>query len=137
MTPQRKLLATALGSFLAGALIVGIAANVVFSSYIKDQFVSSYYGDAAQAQFAVRTLSRLRAGDNIKPVHDLEVVLDGNTMQLAEYETVVPPTRRDPFVYRTLAEVRAYRAQFPALFEYPRQQAEYQKALDLGKKAGE
>jgi hypothetical protein len=137
MTLQRKLLATAVGSFLAGALIVGVAGNVIFSSYVKNQFISSYYGHAVQAQFAVRTLSRLRVGDITKPVHDLEVLLDGHTMQLAEYETVVAPTERDPFVYRTVAEIRAYRVQFPAQFEYPLQQAEYQKALDLGKKGGE
>jgi hypothetical protein len=137
MTFRLKLFATAVGSFLAGALIVGVTANVAFSRYMQTQFLGSYYGDAARAQFDVRTLSRLRAGDTDKPVHDLEVLLDGDTMQLAHYENIVPPAQRDPFVYRALAEVRAYRAQFPAHFENPRQQAEYRKALDLGKKAGE
>jgi hypothetical protein len=137
MTFRLKLIATAVGSFLAGALIVGVTASVAFSKYMKTQFLGSYYSDAARAQFDVRTLSRLRAGDTDKPVHDLEVLLDGDTMQLAQYENIVPPAQRDPFVYRALAEVRAYRAQFPARFENPRQQAEYQKALDLGKKAVE
>jgi len=136
MTLQRKLLATAVGSFLAGALIVGIAANFAFSRHMKTVLASSYYGHAVEAQFMAHELSKLRASDTDKTVHDLEVVLDGDTMQLAEYETVVPPTQRDPFVYRALGEVRAYRTRFPAHFEYPLQQAEYQKALDLGKKAG-
>jgi hypothetical protein len=137
MVLRRNLLATALGSFLAGALVVGVAANFAFSRYMKTVFASSYYGHAVEAQFMAHELSKLRAGDTDKPVHDLEVVLDGDTIQLAEYENNVPPTQRDPFVYRALGEVRAYRAQFPAHFEYPLQQAEYQKALDLGKKAGE
>lgn len=137
MRLRLKLVATAVGSFLAGALVVGATGYAGFNRYLKNEFISGYYVRAAQAQFEVRTLSRLRAADTGKPVHDLEVLLDGNTMQLAEYETVVSPTQRDPFVYRTLAEVRAYRAQFPAHFEYPLQQVEYQKALDLGKRAGE
>jgi hypothetical protein len=137
MTPQRKLLATAVSSFLAGALIVCAVAFVGFNRYLKNEFASSFYGHAVQAQYEVRVLSRLRSGDTEKVVNDLELQLNSHTMQLAEYETVVPPTQRDPYVYRTLSEVRAYRTEFPAHFEYPLQQAEFQKALDLGKKAGE
>jgi hypothetical protein len=136
MTPQLKLLATAVSSFLAGALIVGALAFVGFNRYLKNEFASSFYGHAVQAQWDVHALSRLRAGDTQKVLNDLELHLNSHTIQLAAYETVVPPTQRDPYVYRTLAEVRAYRAQFPAHFEYPLQQAEFQKALDLGKKAG-
>jgi hypothetical protein len=69
-------------------------------------------------------------------ISDLELMLDGHTMQLAQYETAVVPPLRVPFVYRTLAEVRVYRSQFPAHFEYPLQQATYERALELGKKAG-
>jgi hypothetical protein len=137
MTLRLKLLATAAGSFLAGVLLTGIAANYAFSNYMQTVFASSYYEHAVHAQFLARELTMLRAGNTDKPVHDLELVLDGNTMQLSGYETAVPATQRDPNIYRLMAEVRAYRAQFPPHFEYPRQQAEYQKALDLGKKAGE
>ena len=136
MTPRLKLLATAVSSFMAGALIVGAVAFVGFNRYLKNEFVSSFYGHAVQAQYDVRALSRLRAGDTEKVLNDLELRLNSDTMQLAEYETVVPPAQRDPYVYRTLAEVRAYRGEFPAHFDYPLQQAEFQKALDLGKKTG-
>jgi hypothetical protein len=128
--------ATAVGSFLAGVLVTGVAANYAFSRYMQTMWASSYYGRAVEAQFMAHELSTLRAGDTNKSVHDFEQVLDGDTMQLAEYEGLVPSSQRDPFVYRAMAEVRAYRAQFPPHFEYPRQQAEYQKALDFGKKAG-
>ena len=136
MTPQLKLLATAVCSFLAGAVIVGAVAFVGFNRHLKNEFVSSFYAHAVEAQYDVRALSRLRTGDTQKVLNDLELQLNSHTMQLAEYETVVSPTQRDPYIYRTLAEVRVYRAEFPAHFEYPLQQAEFQKALDLGKKAG-
>jgi hypothetical protein len=137
MTLQRKLVATAVGSFLAGVLVTGVAADYVFKRYMQTVFASSFSARAVEAQFMAHELSMLRAGDTNKPVHDFEQVLDGDTMQLAPYEGIVPSAQRDPFVYRALADVRAYRAQYPPHFEYPRQQAEYQKALDLGKKAGE
>jgi hypothetical protein len=136
MTPQRKVVVAAISSFIAGCLVVGAAAYVGFSRYIKNEFVSSYYAHAVEAQFAVRTLSRLRSGNIDKVTRDFELMLDSNTIQLAEYEKVVAPAQREPFIYRTLAEVRDYRAKFPAHFEYPLQKAEYEKALALGKKAG-
>ena len=136
MTPQRKVVAAAVGSFIAGGLLVGTAAHVSFSRYIKNQFVASYYGYAVEAQFQVRTLARLRSGNIDKVIQDLDTLLDSNTIQLAEYENVVPPAQRDQFVYRTLAEVGDYRAKFPAHLEYPLQKMELEKALALGKKAG-
>ena len=136
MAAQRKLVATALVSFFAGAAVIGSFGYAGFNQHLREGFISSFNAHAAEAQFDVRTLVRLRAGDTQKAVRDFETFLDGHTMQLAEYEAVVPSERRDPLVYRALAEVRAYRAQSPAHFEYPLQQAEYQKALDLGSKAG-
>ncbi len=135
MTPQRKVVVAAVGSFIVGGLVVGIAAHISFSRYIKDQFVASYYGHAVEAQFQVRTLARLRSGDIDKVIRDLDMLLDSNTIQLAEYENIVPREQRDRFVYRTLAEVGDYRAKFPAHFEYPLQKMEFEKALALGKKA--
>jgi hypothetical protein len=137
MTLRFKLVATAVGSFLAGVLVTGIAANHVFRNYMQTVFASGYYEQAVHAQFMARELSMLRAGNTDKPVHDLELVLDGYAMQLSGYETAVPATQRDPDIHRLMAEVRAYRTEFPAHFEDPSQQARYQKALDLGKKAGE
>jgi hypothetical protein len=136
MTPQCKIVVAAASSFIAGALVAGVVSYVGFSRYVRNELVPSFYATAVHAQFEVRTLSTLHAGQLDKVVHDLDLLLDSHTMQLAEYETVVGPPQRDPFVYRTLAEVRDYRAQFPTHFEYPLQQERYQKALDLGKKAG-
>jgi hypothetical protein len=136
MTPQRKVFVAAVCSFIAGGLLVGVAGSVGFARYIKNEQASSYYAHAAQAQFEVRTLSRLRAGNLEKVVSDLELMLNGDTIQFAAYENVVAPAQRDPFVYRTLAEVRDYRSKFPAHFAYPLQEAEFEKALALGKKAG-
>jgi hypothetical protein len=136
MTPQRKIVVAVVGSFIAGGFVIGTAADISFNRYIKDQFASSYNGYAVEAQFQVRTLARLRSGDIDRVIRDLDMVLDSKTIQLAEYESVVPPTQREQFVYRTLAEVGDYRARFPAHFEYPLQRTEFEKALALGKKAG-
>ena len=94
MTLRLKLVATAVGSFLAGVLVTGIAANYAFSNYMQTVFASSYYEHAVHAQFLARELSMLRTGNTDKPVHDLELVLDGNTMQLSGYETAVPDAAR-------------------------------------------
>ena len=136
MTFQKKLVLTAITSLFVGALVTGSAAYFWAAWFIKDQFVSSFYANAIHAQFEVRALSNLRSGNTAKVISDLELMLDGHTMQLSQYETAVAPPLRVPFVYRTLAEVRAYRSQFPAHFEYPLQQATYERALELGKKAG-
>jgi hypothetical protein len=136
MTPQRKVVVAAVGSFIVGGLVIGTLAHVSLSRYIKNEFLSSYHVYAVKAQFQVRTLARLRSGDIDKVIRDLDMMLDSNTIQLAEYENVVPPAQREQFVYRTLAEVRDYRAKYPAHFEYPLQKMEFEKALALGKKAG-
>jgi hypothetical protein len=136
MTFKKELVLTAMTSLFIGALVTGSAAYFWAAWLIKDQFVSSFYANAIHAQFEVRALVSLRSGNTAKVIKDLELMLDGHTMQLAQYETAVAPPLRVPFVYRTLAEVRAYRSQFPAHFEYPLQQATYERALDLGKKAG-
>jgi hypothetical protein len=132
-----KLLITAVGSFLAGVLVTGIAANYAFSNYMRTVFAANYYEQAVHAQFMAHELSMLRAGNTDKPVQDLERMLDGYTLYLSGYETAVPETQRDPNIHRLMADVRAYRTQFPAHFEDPSQQARYQKALDLGKKTDE
>jgi len=137
VTLQPKLLITALGSFLAGVLVTGIAADHVFRNYMQTVFAASYYEQAVHAQFMAYELSMLRAGNTDKPVQDFERMLDGYTLYLSGYETAVPATQRDPNIHRLMADVRAYRTQFPAHFEDPSKQARYQKALDLGKKAGE
>jgi hypothetical protein len=136
MSPQRRLVIAAAVSFIAGGLVTGALCYGGFSRHLRDVYAWSFYSNAAEAQFEVRSLARLRAGDTDKVIKDLELLLNGHTMQLAEYETAVEQARRDPYVYRTLAEVREYRERFPAHFDYPLQQAEFQKALDLGKKAG-
>lgn len=136
MTPQRKVIVAAISSFIAGGLVVGTAACIGFSRYVESELISSYYAHAAEAQFAVRALSRLRSGNIDKVTSDLDLVLNNDTIQLAEYENAVAPAQREPYVYRSLAEVRDYRAKFPAHFEYPLQEAEFEKALALGKKAG-
>ena len=137
MTLRLKLLATAAGSFLAGVLLTGAAAKYSFSKYMQAVWDGHYYAHAVEAQWAAHELSLQRAGETDKLVHDLELMLDANTIQFAEYEEFVPPQARDPNVYRLLADVRSYRAQFPAHYDSPHQQARYQKALDLGKRAGE
>ena len=136
MKPERKLVAVAVGSFVSGVFVAGVAGYVAFDRYVENGFVSSFYANAVHAQFEVRTLGRLRAGDTDKVMRDLDLMLDSHTMQLAEYETVVAAAHREQFVYRTMREVREYRANFPTTFEFPLQQAEFQKALDLGKKGG-
>jgi hypothetical protein len=90
-------------------------------------------GNAVHAQFEVRTLNKLRNGYTDKAVGDLEALLDGHTMQLANYEIVVAPAQREEFVYNTLAEVRAYRTQFPAHFDYPLQQETFATATPAWK----
>jgi hypothetical protein len=137
MAPLPKLLITAVGSFLAGVLVTGIAANYAFSKYMWTAVAANYYEQAVHAQFMAHELSMLRAGNTDKPVHDFERILDGYTMQLGGYETAVPAKQRDPDIRRLMAGVRAYRTEFPAHFEDPNQQAQYQKGLDLGKKAGD
>ena len=136
MTLQRKVVVAAISSFIVGGLVVGTLAYVGFSRYVEYGTASGYYASAVEAQFAVRTLSRLRSGNIDKVMSDFDLLLDSNTIHLAEYENVVPPARRQLFVYQTLAEVRDYRAKFPTHFEYPLQEAEFEKALALGKKAG-
>ena len=136
MTLQRKVIIAAVSSFIAGALLVGAVAYVGFSRFIQHESVSGYHASAVEAQFAVRTLSNLRSGDTDKVISDLDLILNSNTLQLAEYESAVPAAQRQPYVYRTLAEVRGYRARFPAHFEYPLETAEFEKALELGKKGG-
>ena len=136
MTFKKTVVLTAITSLFMGALVTGSAAYFWAAWLVRNQFVSSFYANAIEAHFEVRSLSNLRRGDTARVIKDLELRLDGNTMQLAQYETAVPPTLRVPFVYRTLSEVRAYRSQFPVHFEYPLQQATYERALDLGKKAG-
>jgi hypothetical protein len=136
MTTQRKVVVSAISSFIAGGLVVGVAAYLAFNRYIENTTVASYYAHAVEAQFAVRTLPKLRSGNVDKVISEFDLMLNSNTIQLAEYESAVAPVRRDPFVYRALAEVREYRAHFPAHFDYPLQEAEYEKALALGTKAG-
>jgi hypothetical protein len=136
MAPTRRLVFVALASFLGGVLLAGAAAYIGFSRYLNEQFISSFYATAVHAQFQVRTLSNLRNGKTDKVIGDLDLMLNSNTIQLANYETFVTPERREAFVYRTLAEVRAYRAQYPTHFDYPLQQEAFQKALDLGKQPG-
>jgi hypothetical protein len=136
MTLQRKVVIAASSAFIAGGLVVGTFAYLGFSRYMENGTASGYYASAVEAQFAVRTLSRLRSGNIDKVMSDFNLLLDSNTIHLAEYENVVPPARRQPFVYEALAEVRDYRAKFPAHFEYPLEEAEFEKALALGKNAG-
>jgi hypothetical protein len=132
----RKLVAVAATSFLGGVLLVGAMSYIEFNRYLQQLFVNTFYANAARAQFEVRTLSNLRSGKIDKVIADFEMMLDGSTMQLANYESVVAPEKRETFVYKTLAEVAKYKSQFPPHFDYPQQQQMFQKALDLGKKAG-
>ena len=136
MKPQHKVITAAVSSFIAGGLLVGIVAYVSFNRFLHQEFVASYHAQAVEAQFAVRSLSRLRSGDTDKVIHDLDLMLNANTLQLAEYENAVPTAQREAYVYRTLSEVRDYRTKYPAHFEYPLQQTEFEKAMTLGKKAG-
>jgi hypothetical protein len=136
MHVKKPIVAIAIASFFIGALVTGSAAYLLAARLNKDQFISSFYGNAVDAQFDVRELASLRGGNTAKVIKDLEMMLDGHTLQLAQYENAVAPPLRVPFVYRTLAEVRAYRTQFPAHFEYPLEQRTYERALNLGKEAG-
>jgi hypothetical protein len=136
MTSTRKLVAVAAMSFLGGVLLVGAMSYIGFNRYIQQQFVYTFYADAAHAQFEVRTLSNLRNGKIDKVIADLDLMLNSHTMQLANYESIVAPEKREKFIYKVLAEVAEYKSQFPSHFEYPLQQQMFQKALDLGKKAG-
>jgi len=136
MTPQPKVIIAAISSFITGGLLVGTAAYVGFRQYVEKEVISRYYVNAAEAQFDVRTLLRLRSGNLDKVISDFDLILNSNTIQLAEYENVVAPAQREAYIYQTLAEVRDYRAKFPVHFDYPLEQAEFEKALALGKKSG-
>ena len=135
MTLQRKVIIAAVSSFIAGGLLTGAMASVGFNRYLQYESVASYYVNAVEAQFAVRTLLRLRSGDIDKVISDFDLKLNGNTLYLAEYESAVPAAKRQQYIYRTLAEVRDYREKFPVRFEYPLQEVEFEKALALAKKA--
>jgi hypothetical protein len=134
MAPTYRLVAVAVTSFLGGVVLAGAAGFIGFNRYVNEQFISSYDATAVHAQFQVRTLSKLRNGKIDKVIDDLDLMLNSNTIQLANYEIIVPPERRDAYVYGTLAEIRAYRTLFPTHFDYPLQQETFQKALDLGRK---
>ena len=114
MTLRLRLITTAIGSFLAGALVVGALAHAALNRWVHDQFINSYYTHAVDAQWTAHTLSRLRTGDIDKPIRDLELRLGADLSQLRSYETAVPPARRETHVYQMIAEAQAYRAQFPA-----------------------
>ena len=99
MKPQHKVITAAVSSFIAGGLLVGIVAYVSFNRFLHQEFVASYHAQAVEAQFAVRSLSRLRSGDTDKVIHDLDLMLNANTLQLAEYENAVPTAQREAYVY--------------------------------------
>ena len=140
MRPRRKLIGIAIGSFVAGGLLIGTVATALFNRILNDllrgNYIASFYDKAVDAQFDVRSLASLRSGNVDRVVSGLEQRLNAHTLYLAGYEDGVPPARRLAFVYRVLAEVRAYRENSPARLDYPAQEAAYEKALALGEKAG-
>ena len=64
-------------------------------------------------------------------ISELELGLDANTLQLANYEEAVPAPKREEYVYAVLADVRAYREQHPSDMQLPLQRALLQKAFSL------
>ncbi len=61
MTPKTTLVVASAVSFLAGAFATGSLAYVGANRFIKDQFVATFYANAAHAQFEVRALKNLRS----------------------------------------------------------------------------
>lgn len=138
MTPHRTLIIVAISSFVAGGVLIGTVAAVLFNRILNEQFrgnfISSFYANAAEAQSDVRSLANLRSGNVDPAIAELDLKLNAHTIYLGAYENSVPPAKRVAYVYRVLAEVRAYRDKFPARFDYPAQEAAYRRALALGKK---
>ena len=131
MTHRLTVTVVAIASFVCGALAAGVIGYLGIARIFRDQFESSFYANAAHAQFEARALSNLRAGNTDKVISDLELMLKSHTMQLAGYESAVPAERRNQLVYDALGEVRVYIEKFPAHFENAIQEAEFRKALAL------
>ena len=117
--------------FFVGVLASGAVAYVVIVRDLSQGVERTFYQSAVEAQGAVRSLEALRRGDTQRVLSALELRMDSAVITLAAYETVVPVPRREEYVYRTLAEVAAYRKDFPAQFEYPGQYTYYNQALGL------
>ena len=104
MTPRRKVIGIAIGSFVAGGLLIGTVATVLFNRILNDllrgNYIANFYDKAVDAQFDVRSLASLRSGNVDRVVSGLEQRLNAHTLYLAGYEDGVPPARRLAFVYR-------------------------------------
>jgi hypothetical protein len=131
MTQRMRLILCSMGSFTLGALVVGIVNYAAFTRSLHNSVTGFYYAQAAQAQLETRQLRSLRSGDAGHVISQLELGLDASTVQLAGYEDVVPPSKRESYVYAVLGEVRAYRDQHPSEMQLPLQRALLQKALSL------
>ena len=131
MTQRMRIILCSIGSFIFGAVVVGIVAYSAVTRSLHDSLAASYYAQAAHAQLETRQLQSLRSGDVGHVISQLELGLDASTLQLASYEDAVPPSKRENYVYAVLGEVRAYRNHYPSDMRLPLQRALLEKAFSL------
>jgi hypothetical protein len=126
-----RLILCSAGSFVFGALLVGVLAYAAAVRSLHHSLAVSYDEQGAQAQLETLQLRSLRSGDVARVIAQLERGLDANTLQLANYEEAVPAPGRQDYVYAVLADVRDYREQHPSDMQLPLQRALLQKAFSL------
>ena len=133
MPSIKATVAIAAGTFLCGALCVGVIAKNALDR-LNQQNIDSRYGVlAADIRVESRSLSYLRSGDTQAAIGFLEAVLDGQTMAFSSYNDVVPSTHRDSYVYESLERVKVYRLSYPSRHEEPAQRDALNRALTLAR----